>query len=212
MESRVAIEERESHSTGSPTAMSSIQRRLRIRVPSRFAPGLVVLLLVAGCGGSPAEAPLLTPEADQFSAELVGPGGTVALSGSAEVTQSATGADFTGAFQAYPVATLPDGRVFTFTMLTLRSGTGSELILGHVSPSAALPDGRFGIEAGRDLRPPYGFVARLRERAVGGPVLVAADGGTVAVTARDGGLTGQFDLRLADGRTLRGSFAARARR
>jgi hypothetical protein len=192
--------------------MPIIRRRLQVRVPSRFAPGLVALLLLAGCGGSPAEAPMQAPEVDEFSAELVGPRGTERISGSVELVQSATGADFTGAFQAYPVATLPDGRVFTFTMITLRSGTGSELILGHVSPSTALPDGRFGIEAGRDLRPPYGFVARLRQRAVGGPVMVAADGGTVGVTARDGRLTGQFDLRLADGRTLRGSFAAAARR
>ena len=192
--------------------MAIIQRRLQVHVPSRFTPWLVALLLLAGCGGSPAEAPMQAPEMDQFSAELVGPSGTERISGSAELVQNATGADFTGAFQAYPVATLPDGRVFTFTMITLRSGTGSELILGHVSPSAALPEGRFGIEMGRDLRPPYGFVARLRQRAVGGGALVAAHGGTVGVTARDGRLTGQFDLRLADGRTLRGSFAAAARR
>ena len=98
-------------------------------------------------------------------------------------------------------------------MIRLRSDDGGGLMLGHIAPNADLPNGEYGIEPGRDLRPPYDFVARLVEKGPDGELRhIAARDGRVTVTAGDARLGGRFELVLVDGRTVTGTFAARTRR
>jgi len=186
----------------------SASRAIRLRAGTIGFASLVVF----GCDRTPAITALPEP-APGFSAQLTGDGQVVSLAGSVTASTDAGATAFTGAFQAYPVATSADGNTFRFTMLTLRASTGEELVLGHVSPRSELPNGRFGIEEGRDLREPYDFVARFRDAATRGAVAgnISALGGSVTVTSSSTRLDGSFVLTLADHRTLTGTFSAATR-
>ena len=176
---------------------------------------LAAATLLVACDSTPSVAPLepVTEAAlGTFTAQVAGTGGAVVLAGSADADRSTDGADFTGTFQSYPIGR--DGASgHYFTMIRLRSGDGGGLLLGHVAPDADLPSGDYGVEAGRDLRPPYDFVARLIEKGPDGELRhIAARDGRVTVTAGDARLGGRFELVLVDGRTVTGTFAARTRR
>jgi hypothetical protein len=174
------------------------------------------LALLGACDSSPASAPDLDSAAGvalgTYVAQVTGGAGGARLAGSADASRGADGVDFRGVFQ-----NLALGREAAtghyFTMIQLRSGDGGGLLLGHVAPNAELPNGTFGIEPGRNLRPPYDFVARYIERDANGRLVqLAARDGRVTVRAGETRIGGRFELRLEDGRTVSGSFAAITRR
>jgi len=182
--------------------------------PARILLAAAAVTLLAACDSSPAVAPTDEATADlalgTFTAQVSG--ARVAVSGSADMARGTDGADFTGAFQSYPIARDPSA-TFHLTMIQLRSGTGEGLLLGHIAPNADLPDGEYGIEPGRDLRPPFDFVARYLERDNAGVLRqIAAREGRVTVTSSPTRLGGRFELVLTYGRTVSGRFAAATRR
>lgn len=184
--------------------------------PARILLAAAAVTLLAACDSSPAVAPTDETTAElalgTFAAQVSGAGARVAVAGSADMARGTDGADFTGAFQSYPIARDPSA-TFHFTMIQLRSGTGEGLLLGHIAPNADLPDGEYGIEPGRDLRPPFDFVARYLERDNAGVLRqIAAREGRVTVTSSPTRLGGRFELVLTDGRTVSGRFAAATRR
>lgn len=182
---------------------------------SRTLLAAAAVTLLAACDSTPAVAPAESAaEAalGTFTAQVTRADGAVRLAGSAEASQETNGADFTGTFQSYPIGREAATGHF-FTMIRLHSGDGGGLMLGHIAPNADLPNGAYGIEPGRDLRPPYDFVARFIEKGPDGALrqIVARDG-RVTVSSRDTRLGGRFELVLVDGRTVTGSFAAITRR
>ncbi len=182
---------------------------------SRTLLAAAAVTLLAACDSTPAVAPV-EPAAEAalgtFTAQVAGTGSAVVLAGSADADRSPNGADFTGTFQSYPIGREAASGHF-FTMIRLRSGDGGGLLLGHIAPNADLPNGEYGIEPGRDLRPPYDFVARFIEKGPDGALRhVVARDGRVTVTSGDARLGGRFELVLVDGRTVTGTFAARTRR
>jgi hypothetical protein len=186
---------------------------MRLPLPSRrslFGSLVLAAFLTTGCDRSSLAAPEESLALDTFSAQITGPGGTERLAGRVELNRSTDGSAFAGAFVNYPLP-LPRAEArFWFTMIGLRGERGEFLTLGHVSPSADLPVGAFGVELDRNLRPPFDFVARYARRTAEGGTIVAARDGQVQVREQDGRLFGRFRLELADGRTLSGTFAARA--
>lgn len=188
---------------------------MMLTLRSRTLVAAAAVTLLAACDSTPAVAPV-EPAAEAalgtFTAQVSGTGGAVTLAGSAETSTDTDGADFTGTFQSYPIGRDAASGHY-FTMIRLRSGDGGGLMLGHIAPNADLPNGEYGIEPGRDLRPPYDFVARLIEIGPDGrPRQIAARDGRVMVNSRDARLGGRFELVLVDGRTVTGTFAARTRR
>jgi hypothetical protein len=168
------------------------------------------LTILAGCDSAPTS----TRDSDAeialgtYAAQVTGGAGTVLLSGTAEASQNTDAAAFAGTFESYPLGR-GENAGFHFTHIRLRTGDGVGLVLGHVSPNAALPNGTFGIEAGRDLSPPFDFVARYFERTRDGRLQqVAARDGRVTVTSGNGRMGGNFELTLIDGRVITGRFAA----
>jgi hypothetical protein len=181
---------------------------------SRTLLAAAAVTLLAACDSTPTVAPV-EPAAEAalgtFTAQVAGTGSAVVLAGSADADRNTDGADFTGTFQTNPIGRDGASGHF-FTMIRLRSADGGGLLLGHVAPNADLPNGDYGIEPGRDLRPPYDFVARLVEKGPDGELRhIAARDGRVTVTSGDARLGGRFELVLVDGRTVTGTFAARTR-
>lgn len=190
--------------------------RMLSRSAARALGATAALALLAACDSSPASAPDLDPVAEvaigTYAAQVTSGARRVTLSGTADASRDADGADFMGTFQNYALGR--DGATgHYFTMIRLRSGDGGGVLLGHVAPNADLPNGSYGIEPGRDLRPPYDFVARFIERGEDGRLTqVAARDGQVTVSSGDARIGGRFELTLEDGRTVTGSFAAITRR
>lgn len=169
----------------------------------------------AACESSPPLATLNGLDANapnSFAAQVSDGTSSVTLSGAAEVARSSDGADFTGAFTNYPIVRGDSATRFHFTLIRLGNGEGEGLILGHVAPNADLPNGTYRIEEERNLRPPFGFVARFVERGEGRALRhTVVTEGTVGVEAGAARLQGRFELTLADGRTVTGTFGAATR-
>jgi len=170
------------------------------------------LAIFSACDPSTVSAPDVDAAMGTYSAQVTGGSSPVALSGTAEASFDTDGVAFAGTFQNYPLGR-GDLAGFHFTHIRLRGADGGGLVLGRVAPNAALPNGSFGIEEGRDLRPPYDFVARYFERSADGRLQqVAAREGRVVVRSSDTQLNGRFDLTLSDGRKVTGQFSALTRR
>ncbi len=170
---------------------------------------LALLVFLAACGESTSPEPAsTTPVEDSFQATLrVADGGERSLSGDVAADFEGDLDQFRGSFGTYEIDADVFGRPVFFTVITLRDADGDVLRLGRVRPANEPETGVFGIEAGRDLRPPFGYVAAFQAAGVGaGRAAVMATAGTVEITLDGKTAQGTFALTMSDRSTLNGTF------
>ena len=170
---------------------------------------LALLVFLAACGESTSPEPTSTAAVeDSFQATLrVADGGERSLSGDVAADFEGDLEQFRGSFGSYEIDVDVFGRPVFFTVITLRDADGDVLRLGRVRPANEPETGVFGIEAGRDLRPPFGYVAAFQPAGVGTVrTTIMATAGTVEIALDGKTAQGTFALTLSDRSTLDGSF------
>jgi len=148
-----------------------------------------------------------------FTAKATTADGVTDLTGQAAASLQLSNSEFSGTFVDYALTNRDaNGDAYFMSAILLTADTGEELTLGYISAGERMQSGTYGIEANRNLTPPYDFVSIFKPAGTADGSTRGGDArgqsGEVNITVENGRVTGTFDVVYSDGTTLRGEFAA----
>ncbi|MEM6644793.1 MAG: hypothetical protein AAF730_00930 [Bacteroidota bacterium] len=151
--------------------------------------------------------------AGTFIAKATTADGVTDLEGQAAASLQLSNSEFSGTFIDYALTNRDaDGDAYFMSAILLTADTGEELTLGYISAGERMQSGTYGIEANRNLTPPYDFVSIYDAAGSTDGSTRGGDArgqsGEVNITVENGRVTGTFDVVYSDGTTLRGEFSA----